>query len=217
MKKLYRKLLFTTALLTPLALFFGLSLRSHPPDDSPLLKVFTGKASGLKVAVMTDERKALANGNEKLVLLQSIFSNAPEFSSFPLIQKRGEFLGTVPNSFADVEPIADLSISEARKKTFYKFQFFSGGVAVDLVAIPENRMSNMGKLPKSKWLRPKDIDYPGKSFPRKNFPYRFKFTAVNTPAGDIDYWVFVSDENPDINKVMEAYIRRQKIPTAPGL
>jgi len=123
----------------------------------------------------------------------------------------------IPNSFANVEPVADLAIAESGKKTFYKFQFLSGGMEVDLVAIPENRMSNMGQLPKNEWLTPNDIDYPGKPFPAKNFPHKFKFTAINTPAGDIDYWVFVSDENRDINNVMNVYKDHQKMPLAVGV
>lgn len=214
MKKLYRHLIIATVLAIPVLLYFGPSLRSHPAENSPLLKVFVGKASGLKIKEMTDELKNLADGDERLFLLQSMFAPAPEYASFPLIQKQGEFLGVVPRAWQEIEPLADLAITEPGKKTFYKFQYLSGGVEVELVAIPEDKMTNMGQLPKDQWLTPNDIEYPGKRFPDRNFPYRFRFTAVGTPAGDINYWVFVSDENQDINKVMEAYQKNQEIPLA---
>ena len=203
MNKSHHKTIISSTILIGFVLFITLSLRSHPAENSPMMKVFTGKASGLKIIQMNDERRALANGNEKMVLRQSMFSNAPEFPSFPLIQKKGEHLGTIPTSFADVEAVPDLAISSAGMKTFYKFQFLSGGVSVDLIAIPENRMSDMGKLPKNKWLRPEDVGHRGL------FPYRFKLTAVGTPDGDIVYWVFVNDDNPNINKVMEVYMERE--------
>ena len=185
MKKSYLKTVVPAVLLLPVALFVVLSIRSQLPDSHPLMKIYAQKITGLKTVSMSDAQKAQSGGREATFLRKEIFKNPTEYASFPLIQKARNFLGVIPNKIVEAVAQADFAISGAGIKTFYKAQYKPGtGKIVNLIAIPQLRMSKMGQIKKPKdWLNPNNFGYPG------IYPYYFPLTLRKTPYGDIIYRV----------------------------
>jgi len=202
MNKKYLKVVVPTVLLLPVALFVVLSVRGSLPETHPLMKIYAKKATSVKTIPMTDLQRSQAGGSEATFLLKNMFNNPVEYPSIPLIQKAGALLGEIPKTLPETIGQADFAISGTGIKTFYKLQYKQGaGPAVNIVAIPQLRSSKMGQIPNPKnWLKPNDFGYPGK------YPYYFPLVIRKTPYGDIIYRVYVSNENPQINQIMQIYM-----------
>ena len=207
MNQKYLKVVVPAVLLLPVVLFVAISIKSSLPDTHPLMQIHAKKVTGVKIIPMTDAQRSKAGGSESNFLLSKMFSKPDEYTTFPLIQKKKALLGVAPIKIADVAPQADFAISGAGIKTFYKLQNRPrAGKEAMMVAIPQLRGSKMGKIPNPKdWLKPNDFAYPGK------YPYYFPLLLRKTPYGDIVYRVYISNENPNINKVMEAYMKSKRL------
>jgi len=214
MKKKYF-ILVSTAITLPIVLFIAHSLKSHPQDTHPILEIHAGKATGVKTFTMNITQLAYAQGDERRFLREQMFAAAPEYPSFALIQKEKNYLGVMPTSFQDVEPFADFEItvmqpmednSRNTMKTFFKLQYFADQPEATVVAIPELRLSQMGKVAKKDWKTPNAFGFSG------TFPYYFKLIVPNTPAGDIVYRVFVSEGSRALSAILERYMKLAGLP-----
>jgi len=211
MKKNYLKLVVPAVLLFPVVLFVASSLKSRDVINEqrlamyqkyPMTRIFSARVDGVKV-------RQGKPAQQDVFLLQNMFNIPAEYKQFPLIQKRGNYLGTIPTSKKDVVPQADLVKSTGTVDYFYKFLYKGSGPYALVVAIPqmvlenETRMAGIQNYRDSKnWVGPNHFGYKG------NFPFHFPLTIKREyyiggrkMTESIPYRVYVSDENPNINAV----------------
>ena len=137
----------------------------------------------------------------------TIFHKPFEYTTFPLIQKKGHFLGpnNKPKNQNEVVAQADFSIKTGRQKIFYKLQDSGTAQKSKIVCLTLQQRSRRGAIKnENKLLGPKNFGY------QETFAYSFPYTVRTKKYGSIVYKCFATKSNNKLNTIFKNYTKYRK-------